>query len=84
MKTLKTRMETCYGRKYDFSNYTFRRTFGRRMWMLKVDIAIISKMLGHESIIQTMEYLGLNQEDQIDPMKEYNAFIEKAVVQFAR
>ena len=48
-----------YGRKFDFSNHTLRRTFGRKQWKLGTPIETISEVLGHESVDVTKNYLGL-------------------------
>ena len=48
---------------FHFSNHTLRRTFGRRLFHAGVPIETISKFLGHESLVETMKYLGLNLDD---------------------
>jgi hypothetical protein len=64
-----------YARKFDFSNHTLRRSFGRRQWMLGTPIETIADMLGHESVEMTKRYLGLNLEDQDQPMKKQDEFV---------
>lgn len=48
---------------FHFCNHDLRRTFGRRMYHAKVELATISKFLGHESIAETIKYLGINLDD---------------------
>ncbi len=48
---------------FDFANHTLRRTFGRRLFHADVPIETIAKFLGHESIEQTLEYIGVNLDD---------------------
>jgi integrase len=75
----RTRMESLYGRKFDFSNHTLRRTFGRRQWKLGTPIETISEMLGHESIDMTKKYLGLCLDDQVGPMQRQDDWIKGIV-----
>jgi hypothetical protein len=56
-----------------------RRTFGRRQWKLKTPIETISEMLGHESIDMTRIYLGIKLDDQEDPMKTQDRFIQSVM-----
>ena len=72
-------MENVYAMKFDFSNHTLRRTFGRRQWKLGTPIETIAEMLGHESIDMTRRYLGLNLTDQERPMKAQDRFVESVV-----
>lgn len=46
-----------------FSNHTLRRTFGRMMYRSGVDVATISRMMGHESQDTTLRYIGVNLDD---------------------
>lgn len=75
VRRFRARMEMLYARKFDFSNHTLRRTFGRRQWKLGTPIETISAMLGHESVEMTKRYLGLNLEDQDQPMKKQDEFV---------
>src|SRR3990167_3392417 len=52
-----------------FSNHTLRRSFGRNLWKAGVPIETISEQIGHLSIDQTREYLGINLEDKAEAMK---------------
>ena len=46
-------------------SHDLRATFGNRHWKRGTDIAIIDKLMGHESSDQTFRaYIGLSQEDQ--------------------
>jgi integrase len=54
-----------------FTNHTLRRTCGRVMYLAGVDIATISKVLGHEDIKTTIRYLGLNMDDMSAGMEKY-------------
>jgi integrase/recombinase XerD len=60
------KLEELYGRAFTFSNHTLRRTGGRMMFGAKVPIATISNIMGHESVTQTIKYLGINLDDQAD------------------
>lgn len=57
------------GRK--FSNHTLRRTFGRMMYRSGVDVATISRMMGHESQNTTLKYIGVNLDDMAAAMALY-------------
>lgn len=46
-----------------FTNHTLRRTFGRTMYHAGAPIESISKILGHEDIVTTLKYLGINLDD---------------------
>ncbi len=54
-----------------FSNHTLRRTFGRTMYRSSVEVATISKMMGHESIDQTLKYIGVDLDDMCSAMKAF-------------
>lgn len=49
-----------------------RRTFGRTMWRDGVKIETISAMLGHDSIEQTLEYIGANIDDMQSAMDMFS------------
>lgn len=53
------------------SNHTLRRTFGRIMYRSGVAPATISKMLGHDSIEQTLRYIGVDLDDMTAAMEQY-------------
>lgn len=55
----------------EFSNHTLRRTFGRTMYRSGVEPATISKMLGHESIDQTLKYIGVDLDDMNSAMAAF-------------
>ena len=54
-----------------FSNHTLRRTFGRTMYRSGVEVATISKMMGHESIDQTLKYIGVDLDDMNSAMQTF-------------
>lgn len=53
---------------FHFSNHTLRRTFGRQLWKNRVEIEKIAEIMGHESIDQTMKYIGVNMDDMSTAM----------------
>jgi hypothetical protein len=59
-------MEELYGRAFTFSNHTLGRTGGRMMYRAQGLLATISSIMGHESVVQTIKYLGINLDDQAD------------------
>lgn len=59
-----------YGANFDFSNHTLRRTFGRLAWHKGIEIVTIAHFLGHENIIQTKKYLGINFDDMSNALKK--------------
>lgn len=69
-------MKAKYGRDFDFSNHTLRRTCGRRLWKQGVKIEIIQSILGHESPAMTYQYLGINLKDQDEAMQTLDLFIK--------
>lgn len=54
---------------FKFGNHTLRRTFGREMHRAGVDLLTICKLMGHESVDQTIKYLGLNMDDMMAGMR---------------
>ena len=50
-------------------NHTLRRTFGRAMYRSGVEVATISRMLGHESTEQTLKYIGVDLDDMSKAME---------------
>lgn len=54
-----------------FSHHTLRRTFGRTMYRSGVPPATISKMMGHESIDQTLKYIGVDLDDMTNAMRDF-------------
>lgn len=54
-----------------FSHHTLRRTFGRTMYRSGVPPATISKMMGHESIDQTLKYIGVDMDDMTSAMTSF-------------
>jgi site-specific recombinase XerD len=60
-----------------FSHHTLRRTFGRNMWKADVQIEAIAFTMGHESIDQTLKYLGIRFEDAKEGMKRLSEYQRK-------
>ena len=54
-----------------FFNHTLRRTFGRTMYRSGVEVATISKMMGHESIDQTLKYIGVGLDDMSSAIQAF-------------
>lgn len=54
---------------FTIKNHTLRRTFGCEMYRAGVDLLTISQIYGHESINQTIRYLGLNMDDMTVGMR---------------
>lgn len=52
-------------------NHTLRRTFGRAMYRSGVEVATISRMLGHESTEQTLKYIGVDLDDMSKAMENF-------------
>ena len=73
----RVRMEELYGRAFSFSNHTLRRTGGRMMYRAQVPLATISSIMGHESVVQTIKYLGINLDDQADAFALVAQYEEK-------
>ena len=53
-----------------YGNHTLRRTFGRQLWKSNVPIETISRILGHESISVTMLYIGVNNDDMSEAIRD--------------
>ena len=60
-----------------FTNHTLRRTFGRTMYHAGAPIESISKILGHEDIVTTLKYLGINLDDMQSAMDLHSAYQRK-------
>jgi integrase len=54
---------------FHFSHHTLRRTFGRTLYHAKVDLPTISKIMGHEDVATTLNYLGVNMDDMTSAMQ---------------
>ena len=48
---------------FHFGNHTLRRTFGHNLYHAGVPIETISKLYGHEDIVTTMHYIGVDLDD---------------------
>ncbi|MHA1962819.1 MAG: tyrosine-type recombinase/integrase [Candidatus Thorarchaeota archaeon] len=60
-----------------FSCHTLRRTFARAMRKEKAELEDIAETLGHDSIDQTLEYIGIEYEGMVVPMvKVQNRFLK--------
>lgn len=53
-----------------FTSHTLRRTFGRELWLCGVSLETISMILGHESTMITIRYLGINLDDMASAMSK--------------
>ncbi len=67
-------MEAMFGRDFTFSHHTMRRTLGRKLHKKKQPIENISKILGHESTTTTLDYIGVDLDDQEE---SFNALEEE-------
>ncbi len=76
---LRERLETLYDRAFEFSNHTLRRTGGRMMWKAGVPLETIASILGHENPKQTVEYLGINLDDQAEAMEMYAQYQDSLI-----
>lgn len=56
---------------FKFSNHTLRRTFGRALYRSGVPVPTISKILGHESMEETIRYLGVNLDDMREVLTNF-------------
>ena len=52
-------------------NHTLRRTFGRMMYRSGVELATISRMMGHETTAQTLKYIGVDLDDMNAAMRQF-------------
>ena len=57
---------------FHFSNHTLRRTFGRALFRAGVSVAVIAKILGHESTDVTLRYIGVDMDDMTAAMRRLN------------
>jgi integrase len=53
------------------SPHTLRRTFGRLLWKAGMPLLIISRILGHTTLEQTVDYLGIDHADLSGAMAAY-------------
>jgi len=51
---------------FHFSPHTFRRTYGRLMFFMGCPLVRLQRFLGHQSINQTIQYLGIEYMDVTD------------------
>lgn len=56
----------------DLSHHTLRRMFGRVMWMDGIKIETIADMLGHETLEQCVDYIGVNISDMQSAMSQFS------------
>lgn len=56
----------------NLSNHMCRRTFGRTLWRDGVKIETIAAMLGHDSVDQTLKYIGADLFDMSAAMKQFS------------
>ncbi len=57
-----------------FSHHTLRRTYGRTLWKAGVELETIKELLGHESVDQTIKYLGIKFDDMQSGMDKYEVY----------
>lgn len=67
---LKQSLQTCGIDKNDFATHDFRRCFASEFWDLTHDIVQLKKMLNHENINVTMQYLRHSGQDVIEGFKK--------------
>ncbi len=70
------------GRRYGLHTppHTFRRSFGRHLYKRGCPLAELSNLMGHASIEQTIEYLGIGScdlEDAISYVPDYGEIARK-------
>lgn len=53
------------------SHHMLRRSFGRALWLSGVKLETISMMMGHESVDQTIKYIGVNMSDMDAAMEKF-------------
>lgn len=63
-------------------NHTLRRTFGRLMFRSGVEVATISRMMGHETTEQTLKYIGVNLDDMAAAMRTFRLRVPLQWVQW--
>lgn len=54
------------------SSHMCRRTFGRTLWRDGVKVETVAAMLGHESVDQTLKYIGADLYDMSAAMKQFS------------
>jgi len=57
---------------YDLGCHGLRKTGSFQLWKKGIPIRVISQMLGHSSIAQTLQYISVNQEMIDEAMKKVN------------
>jgi len=57
-----------------FTNHTLRRTFGRKCWQAGMKLETIKELLGHDTIEQTIQYLGIRDDDKVEAMQMLKEF----------
>uniref|UniRef100_UPI0034E27AFF tyrosine-type recombinase/integrase n=1 Tax=Methanothrix sp. TaxID=90426 RepID=UPI0034E27AFF len=65
-----------FGRRFTF--HTMRRSFGRALWLKKVELETISEILGHSSTDMTRRYLGLNLSDMRAALQKHQIRVSVA------
>ena len=56
---------------FSFSNHVLRRTFGREMYYSGVSVETIARIMGHQSTMQTLEYIGITSDDMRTAMDSF-------------
>jgi len=67
-----------------FSNHTLRRTFGRTLYHAGADIESISKILGHDDIVTTLKYLGVNMDDMKSAMSLHGHYQKNMLMRISQ
>lgn len=67
-----------------FTNHTLRRTFGRTAYHAGAPIESISKILGHEDIVTTLKYLGINMDDMKSAMGLHGEYQKKMLIRISQ
>ncbi len=62
------------------SNHTLRRTCGRLHWQAGTPIETIRKILGHEKVETTLEYIGINFDDMQAAMVRLGEYLHSPSV----
>ena len=57
------------------SNHTLRRTCGRMHWQAGTPLETIRKILGHEKVETTLEYIGINFDDMQQAMVRLGEYL---------
>ena len=62
---------------FHFCNHDLRRTCGRRLFLADVPIETVCRILGHESTVETIRYIGINYDDMEAGLKKLDQYDSK-------